>query len=717
MSQLTFPSVSLKTNPLLAQWLRFEVNGTVTVFTGKAELGQGILHALKLMAAHELDVPVSSVHIVAANTQHSPDEGMTSGSLSVQDSGLAIRQACAHAVQLFKTHACASYAELRLCIDAQLPVDVTVPTKSTALTLINGRDDLDALVNGEPIFLHDLGINSALTPIKHGRMVRGPGLRSTLRADGLTEAVAGLLEGVKVFRDGSLLGVVASTEELAEKAASKLQRLLKWDVERLPDCREGGVDLFEVAPAMDSQVFHEAGQMAEASKDSDQDAKVYEAVYFRPALHHASMGPSVALAVWESADAKSGLKVWSHSQGIFPLRKDLALAFGVDAQQIEVQHMRGAGCYGHNGADDVAYDAAWLARHVPGQCVRVQWTREEEMQQSPLAPAMRVKLQATVQASTETTNFERRQDGSGIELLTWQHDVWSQGHSSRPGRAATPAFKDSWQTEKNFPVLEPINVAAAAGAGAERNAVPPYISTHVKVNAHRLLGLPFRTSAMRGLGAHANVFACESFMDEIAHDQGLDPVAFRLSKLEDPRAIAVIKTLADQVNWLERRQSVSQKEGWGLGIAYARYKSKGAYCAVVAEVEVTHQVSVRNLWVVADIGEIIHADGAISQLEGGAIQSTSWALKEQAHWDSENITSTHWDAYPILRFSEVPEVKVHLRPGNSENGETLNPPLGAGEATQGPTTAAIANAVFHAVGVRVRQLPMTPDNLAKAALA
>ena len=718
------PSVSLKTNPLLGQWLRFESNGTVTVFTGKAELGQGILHALKLIAAHELELPVSKVQTEAANTKHSPDEGMTSGSLSVQDSGLAIRQACAHAAKLLKANACLSYAELLTHIDPLLPIDVRVPTKSTALNRIDARDDLEALVRGEPIFLHDLGINVDLTPIKnnlgqsninllHGRMVRGPGLRCTLQVDGWLEALVALQEGVQAFRDGSLVGVVAGTEELAEKAASKLQRLLKWDVESLPVCREGGIDLFELAPAMDSQVFHETGQAMEAGKD----AKVYEAVYFRPALHHGSMGPSVALAVWESDQASSGLKVWSHTQGIFPLRKDLALAFGVDAQQIEVQHMRGAGCYGHNGADDVAYDAAWLAKHVPGQCVRVQWTREEEMQQSPLAPAMRVKLQATVQANTETTKFDSRQDGLDIELLTWQHDVWSQGHSTRPGRAATPAFKDSWQTEKKFPVLEPINVAAAAGAGAERNAVPPYISSHVKVNAHRLLGLSFRTSAMRGLGAHANVFACESFMDEIAHDQGLDPVAFRLSKLEDLRAIAVIKTLSDQVNWLERRQSVLQKEGWGLGIAYARYKSKGAYCAVVAEVEVTHQVNVRSLWVVADIGEIIHADGAISQLEGGAIQSTSWALKEQAHWDAENITSTHWDAYPILRFSEVPEVMVHLMPGNSQNGETLNPPLGAGEATQGPTSAAIANAVFHAVGVRVRQMPLSPDNLAKAALA
>ena len=727
MSQLMNPSVSLKTNPLIGQWLRFESNGTVTVFTGKVELGQGILHALKLMAAHELEVPVSSIHIEEANTHQSPDEGMTSGSLSVQDSGLAIRQACAHAVQLYKTHACASYAELPSCIDAKLPVDISVPTKSTALTLINGRDDLEALVHGKSIFLHDLGINVDLTPIKnnwgqininllHGRMVRGPGLRCTLQMDSWLQALRSLQEGAQAFRDGSLVGVLAGTEELAEKAASKLQRLLKWNVESLPVCREGGVDLFEVAPAIDSQVFHEAGQMVEESKLAGKDAKVYEAVYFRPALHHGSMGPSVALAVWESDQANSGLKVWSHTQGIFPLRKDLALAFGVDTQQIEVQHMRGAGCYGHNGADDVTYDAAWLARYVPGQCVRVQWTREEEMQQSPLAPAMRVKLQATVQTNSETTNFEHRQNGRGIELLTWQHDVWSQGHSSRPGRAATPAFKDSWQTEKNFPVLEPINVAAAAGAGAERNAVPPYISTHVKVNAHRLLGLPFRTSALRSLGAHANVFACESFMDEIAHDQGIDPVEFRLSKLEDPRAIAVIKALASQVNWLERRQSFSQKEGWGLGIAYARYKSKGAYCAVVAEVEVTYQVNVRNLWVVADIGEIIHADGAVSQLEGGAIQSTSWALKEQAHWDSENITSTNWDAYPILRFSEVPEVHVHIMPSNSENIETLNAPLGAGEATQGPTTAAIANAVFHALGVRIRQLPMTPDNLGKAAL-
>ena len=694
-------SASLKTNPLLAQWLRFEAHGTVTVFTGKAELGQGILHALKLMAAHQLELPMSQVHIEAANTQHGPDEGMTSGSLSVQDSGMAIRQACAHASQLLKTHGLTSYADLRSIVDPTLPVDVSVAPKAKALTMTDGRDDIAALVQGEPIFLHDLGINVDLTPIKnvwHGRIVRGPGLRSSLIVESWDGALAALPDGVLALREGGLVGVLAAHEALAEQAVNKLQRLLKWHVERLPDCREGGLDLVEVAPAIESEVFHEAGQIPGIGKE----AKVYEAVYFRPALHHGSMGPSVALAIWDASDIDRKLKVWSHSQGIFPLRKDLALAFGIDAKQIEVQHVRGAGCYGHNGADDVAYDAAWLAKQVPGQCVRVQWTREEEMQESPLAPAMRVKLQATVLQ---------------LELLTWQHDVWSQGHSSRPGRAPTPAFKDSWLTSQNFPVLEPINVAAVAGAGAERNAIPPYRSSHVKVNAHRLLGLPFRTSALRSLGAHANVFACESFLDEIAHDQGLDPVAIRISKLTDPRAKAVVQTLADNINWSERRQSLAQKEGWGLGIAYARYKGKGAYCAVAAEVEVTHQVTVHRLWVVADIGEIIQADGAASQLEGGAIQSCSWALKEQAHWDSNHITSIDWEAYPILRFNEVPDVDVHLMSANSQNDEALNPPLGAGEATQGPTTAAIANAVFHAVGVRVRQLPLSPDNLAKAALA
>ena len=695
MSQLLQPSVSLKTNPLLSQWLRFEANGSVTVFTGKAELGQGILHALKLMAAHELDLPLDSVHIETANTQNSPDEGMTSGSLSVQDSGLAIRQACAHAAQLFKKYACSSYAELHSHVDVKLPVDLTVPTKSSALTLTEGRDDIEALVQGQPIFLHDLGINVDLTPIKnlrHGRMVRGPGLRCTLRTEGWADAVAGLPKEVQAFRDGSLVGVVAPTEELAEKAASKLQRLLKWDVEALPDCREGGVDLVERAPAMDSQVFHEAGQFHEASKD----AKVYEAVYFRPALHHGSMGPSVALAVWESDQANSGLKVWSHTQGIFPLRKDLALAFGVGAQQIEVQHMRGAGCYGHNGADDVAWDAAWLAQQVPGRPVRVQWTRQAELGHAPLAPAMAVRIEARL--------------GANGQLSEWTQTVWGQGHGTRPGRGATPALLGAWQTAEPAPVTLAVNAAMAVGGGSERNAQPPYDIASVQVINHRVLNMPFRVSAMRALGAPVNVLAAESVMDEWAHRLSQDPLAFRLAHLQGAahtRAVAVLQKVADMAAWSAPRPT-DRPDGWGRGLAYARYKNTGAWCAVVVELVVAEKVRLHKLWIAADLGHVVDAEGAANQLEGGALQAASWALCEATELSPQGITSNDWSRYPILKFSDMPDVQVHLMHTPDQ------PSLGAGECSSGPCCAAIANAIFDAIGVRVRGMPFTPDNLMRA---
>jgi CO/xanthine dehydrogenase Mo-binding subunit len=386
--------------------------------------------------------------------------------------------------------------------------------------------------------------------------------------------------------------------------------------------------------------------------------------------------------------------VWSHSQGIFALRRDLALSFGLNDTQVHIKHVRGAGCYGHNGADDVAFDAAWIAKHANGRPVRVVWSRRDEMIWSPIAPAMTVRVTAKVDAQHQ--------------LLDWQQEVWSQGHSSRPGRAATPALLGSWQTEQPFPALEPINVAAAAGAGAERNSVPPYRASHIHVLANRVLGWPMRTSALRALGAHANVFAAESMMDELAHASNTDPLAYRLGLLDDARASDVLQAVADASQWNALRQQCQSQEGRGVGVAYARYKGKGAYCAVVAQVHVTDVVRVEHLWVAADVGLVVQPDGAKLQLEGGAIQSTSWALKEAAQFDETSITSNDWEHYPILRFSEVPQVHVQLMARSDQ------PSLGAGEAAQGPTTAAIANAVFHALGVRVHRLPLTPEALTQA---
>jgi nicotinate dehydrogenase subunit B len=719
-AQATNPALpaSLKANPKLSQWVQCLPNNSVRVMTGKVELGQGILHALKVLAAEELCLSPDQVELCEADTACGPEEGMTSGSLSIQDSGVAIRHACAHARALLlqqcaKQHACdvnelhaqagavhkgetrlASYAELATHIDWQQTVDTQLPCLPSASWQWVGQDleraDVRALVQGEPIFIHDLVLENML----HARIVRSDALHATLDETSWQEAQTLAQQwpaSSMLVRDGGLIGVLATHEREAIAHAQQLLQTLRWQAKPLGLSAPTLLQRLQEQTA-DAQVFHTSG---EPFSHANNVAQTFSATYFRPFLHHASIGTSCALAKWQP-DAKQGpvLQVWSHSQGIFALRRDLALSFALNDSQVHVKHVRGAGCYGHNGADDVAFDAAWLAKHAQGRPVRLVWSRRDEMIWSPIAPAMTVRVTAKVDAQHQ--------------LLDWQQEVWSQGHSSRPGRAATPALLGSWQTQNPFPALEPINVAAVAGAGAERNSVPPYRASHIQVLANRVLGLPMRTSALRALGAHANVFASESMIDELAHAGNVDPLAYRLNLLDDARARDVLQAVADASQWGSLSQQCASQEGQGVGVAFARYKGKGAYCAVVAQVQVSDVVRVVNLWVAADLGLVVQPDGAKLQLEGGAIQSTSWALKEAVQFDDTSITSNDWEQYPILRFSEVPQVHVQLMSRDDQ------PSLGAGEATQGPTTAAIANAVFHALGVRVHQLPMTPDALTQA---
>ena len=408
-------------------------------------------------------------------------------------------------------------------------------------------------------------------------------------------------------------------------------------------------------------------------------------------MQHASIGLSCALAQW-SQDAQQ-LAVWSHSQGIFNLRRDLALAFELAPEQVQVAHAEGAGCYGHNGADDVAFDAAWLAKHVPGRPVRVQWTRQAELGHAPLAPAMAVRIEAGL--------------SSAGQLVQWHQTVWGQGHGTRPGRGATPALLGAWQTAQPHPVPLAVNAAMAVGGGSERNAQPPYDIAAVKVLNHRVLNMPFRVSAMRALGAPVNVFAAESFMDELAHQQATDPLAFRLAHLQRPgdaRAVAVLQQAADMAGWCTP-QDAQPAEGWGRGLAYARYKNTGALCAVVVELEVAEKVHLHKLWIAADLGLVVDAQGAINQLEGGALQAASWALCEAAQLSAQGIASDHWASYPILKFSDMPTVDVALMPAAGQ------PSLGAGECASGPVCAAIANAIFDAIGLRMRAMPFTPEQM------
>jgi CO/xanthine dehydrogenase Mo-binding subunit len=703
---------SLHTNRRLSQWLAFGDPGMVQVFTGKVELGQGILTALQLLAAEELDMPLSAVHVCSASTGRGPDEGMTSGSLSVQDSGSALRQVCAEvrAMALLRAAALAGqpantitvsegrfysaqsqdlgdYATLLRGINLDIECAGTARPKAAAERRLLGqtgapRLDLADKVFGQARFIHDLRLPGML----HGRVLRPGTLEATLVS--LPDAaVARLAEGVRWWADGRFIAVVAGSERDADAAVTRLAGLIEWRAGApLPDMHDLGS--FLTAAPHETTVTVERGDA-----DWPADGLHHQAVYLKPYLAHASIGPSCALAQWDGRQ----LQVWTHSQGIHNLRNDIVKALAREAvpvakADILIHHVEGSGCYGHNGADDVAFDAVLMALRCPGQPVRVQWSRADELTHSPLGAAQRVMLKARCDATGQITH--------------WHHELWANGYSSRPGRALTPALLAASERADATPLPLPINPPLAAGGGAERNAVPAYTLPHLKVINHRLTVMPLRTSAMRALGAFANVFAIESFMDELAHQSGEDALTFRQRHLDDPRALAVLDTVVKRSNWWHRR--TDEPEGIGHGLAWARYKNSGAWCAVIARVRVDKEVHVLNLDLAVDVGMVVDFDGVINQIEGGAIQSASWTLKERVTFNREAITSDEWLSYPVMRFSEVPEVTVHVIDRPDE------PSVGAGEAAQGPVAAALANAVHDALGVRVRELPLSADTLLRA---
>ena len=701
MSDVALPG-NLARNPRLSRWLRFLPEGVVEVHSGKVELGQGILSALANIVADELEIDRSRVRMVAACTRDSPDEGMTSGSLSTPDSGSALRQVCAEARALYTDAAAKTLgvepAEIALddgtftarggstsywalADDARLERDAHGEAKpkrpADRRVPISVRLDLPDKILGRPRFVQDLVLRGML----HGRVMRPPSPGAKLAS--LDEGPAHALQGVvAIVRDGDFVGVVAEREEVALAALERLRRHATWrETASLPD--ETQLAAWLKSQPNETTCVAEIGDADGFPQGRKPSASRISATFTRPFIAHASLAPSCAVARWRDG----GLHVWSHTQGIFNLRADLALVFGVEPGSIIVEHREGAGCYGHNGADDVALDAALLARAVPGRGVRVSWTREDELAWAPFGSAMAVDIAVDLDASGE--------------VLAWRGDVWSHGHSSRPGRAKTPTLLAARHLAKPFECIPAINMPIATGGGSDRNAIPGYDFPVVHIENHRVLANPIRVSALRALGAFANVFAVESMVDDIARLRGEDPVAWRLRHLRDPRGRAVIENVAARAPWA----AWQPREGFGRGIGYARYKGNGACCAVAAEVELTHVVRVTRLAIAADIGFVVDPDGAANQLEGGAVQATSWALKEAVRFDRTRITSASWEGYPILRFGEVPEVEVALVP-------SLEASVGAGEAAMGPAVAAIANAVCDAAGARVRDLPITAEKIA-----
>jgi len=695
---------SLEHNRGLDRWLRFNPDGTVTIFPGKVEIGQGILTVLVQMVAEELDIALERVRLAPADTSRSPNEGITSGSRSIQESGIALRYAAAEARDLLLQRAAAklgssleqlsvengtitarsggsiTYWDLAgddlLAREATAEIVPKTPELHTLVGTAVPRIDIPAKVTGVPSYVQDMELPGML----HGRIARPPGPGAQLTSLDATEVQA--MPGVTaVVRDGSFVGVVAEREEQAIRAQRRIVRSAHW--QERPTLPENSDPRYLLSyPSLD-EVISEKKDEAAAGRAATQ----LEAEYSRPHIAHASIGPSCAVAQFQ--DGK--YTVWTHSQGIFPLRGDLARVLNIAPENIVVVHAEGAGCYGHNGADDVALDAALLARAVPGRPVRVQWMREDEFAWEPYGSPMVVKMSAALDA--------------GGSITSWTHDVWSHGHSSRPGVKAGVNLLANWHLAKPAPAAPPGGNPPLPAGGSHRNAIPLYEFPNQRVTNHLVKEAPLRVSALRSLGAHVNAFAVESFMDELAVAANADPVEFRLRHLKDPRARAAIETVAAKAGWRSREQGDGTR---GRGVGFARYKNLGCYVAVIVEVEIENEVRVKRAWAAVDAGQTINPDGLMNQTEGGIIQTISWTLKERIGFDRERVTTVNWTDYPILTFPEAPVVEVTLI-----NRPDL-PPLGAGEGAQGPTGAAIANAIYNALGVRLRDMPLTRDRLIAA---
>jgi len=690
------PPGSLATSPYLDAWIRIDADG-ITAFTGKAELGQGFKTAFQQIAAEELDVPFEAIKVVTADTGRTANEGYTAGSHSMQDSGTAILNAAAQVRALLIAEAARrldlpaenlrtesglvvapdgrrfGYGDLvagdMLHVQAEVKSNLKDPATYKVMGQPVPRVDIPAKVTGGAAYVQDM----RLPGMVHARLVRPPSYGAEL-TECDTSSIEKLPGVVKVVRNGNFLAVVAKKEFQAIKAMRALSAVAKWNEKAgLPNQN----DLLHVItglPSKDSVIF-------EVSNPAVSGQRTLEATYTRPYQSHGSIGPSCAVAQLNN----DVMTVWTHTQGVYPDRQGVAEMLRVPPAKVRLIHVEGSGCYGHNGADDAAADAALIARELPGIPVRVQWMREQEHGWEPYGPAMVTKLKASL-------------DDSGA-IASWNFEVWSNTHSMRPGGGG--CMLAAQHMANPLPIPEPKPLPLPEGGG-DRNAIPIYKFPNAHVVHHFIPSMPVRISAMRALGAYHNVFSIESFMSELAELAGADPVEFRLKHLDDPRARDVVEKAAKEFGW-QKGQKAPQDHGYGF--AFARYKNLAAYCAIASEVEINRETGrprlVRAVAAV-DSGQVVNPDGIANQVEGAILQSMSWTLYEAVTFDDVRITSIDWQTYPILRFDAVPEkVDVHIinRPGQ--------PFLGSGETGQGPAAASVANAVANAAGKRLRDLPLT----------
>ena len=681
-------------------WLELLEDGTIRVLSGKVELGQGIRTAIQQVAAEELDMDLEKVQIHLAETGVTPNEGYTGASASIQNSAMSVRYAAATARQellllaskklntavdnlllyngLVKSNQnkeSLTFAEILDGEQIEKEVMLPIPIKDNREHRYVGkaipRPDIEEMVRGQSTYIQDLRFPGMV----HARVVRPPGYTSQLISlddTGLKSEVSGI---IKTVRKGSFVGVITEREYQAVKAEQYLKDHSIWTAP-IPFPKSENLYAHIKLIASSPETVKNEGDVAAAFEGTE----TLKATYTKPYIKHASMGPACGIAMFDGEI----LHIWSHSQGIYPMREALATMLNMEPDKIHIKSVPGAGCFGHSTADDAAADAALLAMEYPNTHIRVQWSRHNEHLWDPYGPAMITKLEASLDKNNK--------------INSWKTEVWTDSHSTRPNKDAGTVLAARY--------LENPYQMKSRGylGGGHRNADPYYGIPNITVNAHYYDG-PFRTSSLRSLGSFTNIFAIESFMDTLAEKAGQDPLEFRLNHLEDERAIAVIQ----KVQALTSAQN--NEDGKGIGYAFMRYKNTDAYIAVAAKVTVDKNkgnVGLIKMWAAVDVGEVINMDGLTNQIEGGMIQAASWTLKEEVTFNTAEITSTDWIKYPIIKFSEVPEVEVAIINRPSEDAK------GAGEVPVPPTAAAIANAIYNASGFRINDLPITPEKILNA---
>ena len=681
-------------------WLEILEDGNIRVLSGKVELGQGIRTAIQQVAAEELDMDLEKVLVHLAETGRTPNEGYTGASASIQNSAMSVRYAAATARQellllaskklntavdnlllyngLVKSNQnkeSLTFAEILDGEQIEKEVMLPIPIKDNSEHRYVGkaipRPDIEEMVRGQATYIQDLRFPGML----HARVVRPPGYTSQLISlddTGLKSEVSGI---IKTVRKGSFVGVITEREYQAVKAEQYLKDHSIWTAP-IPFPKSENLYAHIKLIASSPETVKNEGDVAAAFEGTE----TLKATYTKPYIKHASMGPACGIAMFDGEI----LHIWSHSQGIYPMREALATMLNMEPDKIHIKSVPGAGCFGHSTADDAAADAALLALEYPNTHIRMQWPRHDEHLWDPYGPAMITKLEASLDKDNK--------------INSWKTEVWTDSHSTRPNKDAGTVLAARY--------LENPYQMKSRGylGGGHRNADPYYGIPNITVNAHYYDG-PFRTSSLRSLGSFTNIFAIESFMDTLAEKAGQDPLEFRLNHLEDERAIAVIQ----KVQALTSTQNT--EDGEGIGFAFMRYKNTDAYIAVAAKVTVDKNngnVGLIKMWAAVDVGEVINMDGLANQIEGGMIQAVSWTLKEEVTFNTTEITSTDWIKYPILKFSEVPEVEVAIINRPSEDAK------GAGEVPVPPTASAIANAIYNASAIRIYDLPITPEKILNA---